>query len=200
MPPIEGVTSVLSAHREGQPGAFDQLVALVYPELRRIARRQLGRWRPGHTLETRGLVNEAYLKMVDRATVRWDSREHFFAVAARAMRQVIVDYARKRRRQKRGGGAQPAPLEDREVAIQAEIEQRLALDELLDRLQAEEPRLVQVVECRFFAGYNEAETAQALQISIRTVQREWLRARAWLRAASAGETVPWRAGPPRFPL
>ncbi len=173
------------ALREGRPGAFDRLVALVYPELRRIARRQLGRWRTGGSLDTGTLVNEAYLKLVDQRSVNWQDRQHFFAIAAHAMRQVMIDYARKRHSLKRGGGVKPATLDDREIAIQTQVENLLLLDELLSRLAAAEPRLLQLVECRFFAGYSEAETADALSMSTRTVQREWLRAKAWLRAAAA---------------
>jgi RNA polymerase sigma factor (TIGR02999 family) len=186
VPGIEGITSILVAHREGRPGAFDQLVGLVYPELRRIAHRQLGRWRATGSLDTGSLVNEAYLKLVDQTRANWQDRDHFFAIAACAMRQVIIDYARRRRSQKRGGDVQQVPLDERQVAIQTQIEQLLALDELLTRLGAEQPRLKQVVECRFFAGYSDAETAKVLHISTRTVEREWLRAKAWLRAATGG--------------
>jgi RNA polymerase sigma factor (TIGR02999 family) len=187
VPGTEGITSVLVAHREGRPGAFDQLVALVYPELRRIARRQLSHWRATGSLDTGSLVNEAYLKLVDQARANWQDRDHFFAIAACAMRQVIIDYARRRRSQKRGGEVQRVPLDEREVAIQTQVEQLLALDQLLTRLGAEQPRLKQVVECRFFSGYSDAETAAVLHISTRTVEREWLRAKAWLRTASMSE-------------
>ena len=196
MPGIEGITSILVAHREGQPGAFDQLVALVYPELRRIARRQLGRWRATGSLDTGSLVNEAYLKLVDQTTATWQDRDHFFAIAACAMRRVIIDYARRRRSQKRGGDVQPVPLDEREVAIHTQVEQLLALDQLLTRLGAEQPRLKQVVECRFFAGYSDAETANALHMSTRTVEREWLRAKAWLRTAAMHERADQRSGEP----
>ena len=179
----EGITGILIAHREGQPGAFDKLVALVYPELRRIARRQLGHWRPGTTLESGSLINEAYLKLVDQTKADWHDRQHFYAIAARAMRQVIIDYARRRRRQKRGGGHEPISLDGREIAVHAQVERLLALDELLSRLQEEDPRLLLVVECRFFAGYTTLETAEALNISTRTAEREWLRAKLWLRTA-----------------
>jgi RNA polymerase sigma factor (TIGR02999 family) len=187
LPGIEGITSVLIAHREGRAGAFDQLVALVYPELRRIAHKQLGRWRATGSLDTGSLVNEAYLKLVDQTRANWQDRSHFYAIAACAMRQVIIDYARRRRSQKRGGDVQQVPLDDREIAIQGQVEELLALDELLTRLGAEQPRLKQVVECRFFAGYSDAETANVLQISTRTVEREWLRAKAWLRKAAMQE-------------
>ena len=185
MPATEAITSVLVAHRQGEPGAFDKLVGLVYPELRRIARGQLGRWRPGLSLDTGALVHEAYLKLIDQTKVDWQDRNHFFAIAARGMRQVIIDYARRRQAQKRGGG-DIERLGDREVAVQAQAEQLLALNELLDGLEAEDPRLLHVVECRFFAGYTEVETAEALGISTRTVERDWLRARAWLKRAMGG--------------
>lgn len=191
VPPTEAITSVLMAHRQGEPGAFDKLVGLVYPELRRIARRQLARRRPGLSLDTGSLVHEAYLKLIDQTRVDWQDRNHFFAIAARGMRQVIIDYARKRQAQKRGGG-NVVGLDDREVAVQAQAEQLVALNELLDRLEAEDPRLLQVVECRFFAGYSDAETAEALGVSTRTIERDWLRARVWLKramgAAGSGDT------------
>jgi RNA polymerase sigma factor (TIGR02999 family) len=180
---IEGITSVLVAHRDGQPGAFDELVGLVYPELRRIARRQLARWRPGVSLDTGALVHEAYLKLVDQTQADWQDRNHFFAIAARGMRQLIIDYARKRRAHKRGRGDVAVDISEHDVAVEVQAEQILALNELLDRLGAEDPRLLQVVECRFFAGYSESETAEALGVSTRTVERDWIRARAWLKRA-----------------
>jgi RNA polymerase sigma factor (TIGR02999 family) len=180
---VEGITAVLVAHREGEPGAFDRLVALVYPDLRRIARQQLGRWRPGMSLDTGGLVHEVYLKLIDQTKVEWQDRNHFFAITARAMRQVIVDFARKRKSLKRGGGSHLVSLDGRDVAGENQTDLLLALDEVLDRLEKVEPRLLQVVECRFFAGYSEAETAEALRVSTRTVERDWLRAKAWLRQA-----------------
>jgi RNA polymerase sigma factor (TIGR02999 family) len=182
---IEAITAVLVAHREGQPGAFDRLVGLVYPELRRIARRQLGGWRAGHSLETGGLVNEVYLKLIDQSRVDWQDRNHFFAIAARAMRQVIVDYARRRKSQKRGGDRDRVELDGREVAVQAQADQLLIFNDVLGRLEKEEPRLLQIVDCRFFAGYSETETAEALGVSTRTVQRDWLRAKVWLRRVMA---------------
>jgi RNA polymerase sigma-70 factor, ECF subfamily len=182
----ELITSILVAYRDGQPDAFDKLVSLVYPELRRIARHQLRSWRPGLSLDSGAIVHEAYLKLVDQTKVEWQDRSHFFAIAARAMRQVIIDYARKRHAQKRGGGS--VALGDREVAIQAQAADLIELNELLGRLEAENPRLLQVVECRFFAGYSETETAKVLGVSGRTVERDWLRARVWLKRAMIGST------------
>jgi RNA polymerase sigma factor (TIGR02999 family) len=181
----EPITSILVAYRDGRPDAFDKLVSLVYPELRRIAQRQLRPWRPGLSLDSGAVVHEVYLKLVDQTKVEWQDRSHFFAVAARAMRQLIIDYARKRHAQKRDGSVAPG---DREVAIQAQAADLLELNELLGRLEAENPRLLQVVECRFFAGYSETETAKALGISVRTVERDWLRARVWLKRAMTGST------------
>ena len=180
----ERITALLVAHRHGRPDAFDKLVSLVYPELRRVARRQLRPWRPGLTLDSGAVVHEAYLKLVDQTKVEWQDRSHFFAIAARVMRHVIVDYARTRHTQKRGGGT--VAITDREVAVQAQAEELIWLNEVLERLEAESPRMLQVVECRFFAGYSETETAEALDVSARTVERDWLRARVWLKRAMAG--------------
>jgi RNA polymerase sigma-70 factor (ECF subfamily) len=182
VPATEQITSILVAYRHGEPGALDRLVSLVYPELRRIARRQLGPWRPGLSLDTGAVVHEVYLRLVDQSKVQWQDRNHFFAIAARAMRQVIIDHARQRRAEKRGGGGVVA-LGDREVAVQAQAAQLLELNDLLARLEAENPRWLQVVECRFFAGYSESETAEALGVSTRTVERDWLHARVWLKRA-----------------
>ena len=184
MPGTEPITALLVAHRHGRPDAFDKLVSLVYPELRRVARRQLRPWRPGLTLDSGAVVHEAYLKLVDQTKVEWQDRSHFFAIAARVMRHVIVDYARTRHTQKRGGGT--VAVTDREVAVQAQAEELIWLNEVLERLEAESPRMLQVVECRFFAGYSETETAEALDVSARTVERDWLRARVWLKRAMAG--------------
>jgi len=183
----QSITAALLAYQEGTPGALDDLFDLVYPELRVIARRQLRRGRPdGPILDTTGLVHEAYFKLVDHTQVGWRDRHHFFAIAAHAMRQVIVDYARERSRLKRGAGRPHLDLDERQIAIDAHVEQLLALNEALERLEAEEPRLLQVVECRYFAGYTEEETAEALAVSTRTVERDWLRAKAWLRRTLLG--------------
>jgi RNA polymerase sigma factor (TIGR02999 family) len=182
VPVTEPITSLLVAYRQGEPGALDRVVSLVYPELRRIARRQLGAWRPGLSLDTGAVVHEVYLKLVDQSKVQWQDRNHFFAIAARAMRRVIIDHARRRRAEKRGGGG-VVPLGDREIAVQAQAAHLLELNDVLARLEAENPRWLQVVECRFFAGYSEAETADALGVSTRTVERDWLQARVWLKRA-----------------
>ena len=185
----ESITALIQAHRAGAPHAFDRVVELVYPELRRVARQQLRRGRPdAPVLDTTGLVHEAYLKLVDQASLDARDRGHFLAIAARAMRQVIVDHARTRQAAKRGAGAEHLPFDERSAAVQARAEHLLAVDEALSRLAHEDPRLLQVVECRFFAGYSEAETAEALEVSTRTVERDWIRARTWLRSAITGDT------------
>ena len=179
------VTELLVAHGRGDAGAFDRLVSLVYDDLRRVARAQLRRLPPGQTLDTNSLVHEAYLKLVDQTRADWHDRGHFLAVSATAMRQILIDYARSRVRLKRGGGAERVTLDETRVAAAAEAEQLIHLDLLLEKLGAVDARLVRIVECRYFAGFSEQETAEALGISLRTAQRDWLRARAWLRAAMA---------------
>ena len=177
----EAITRLLVAHDAGERAAFDRLLELVYPDLRRIAARQLARLNPGDTLNTTALVHEAYLKMVDQTSVGWQDRAHFYAVSARAMRQIIIDYTRKRMRQKRGGGVVPIRLDERQIAIDQQSDRLVALNDALERLSRLNERLTHVVECRFFAGLTHEETASALGISVRTAQRDWLKARAWLR-------------------
>lgn len=181
------VTALLIAHREGVHGAFDRLVELIYPELRRVARSQLRRSaRPDALLDTTGLVHETYVKLVDHTRIGARDRGHFLGVAAHAMRQVIIDHARTQQAAKRGAGAAHLPIDDIDAAVQARAEHLLAVNQALDRLGGVDPRLVHIVECRFFAGYTDAETAAALDVSTRTVGREWLRAKAWLREALDG--------------
>ncbi|MEM8963217.1 MAG: sigma-70 family RNA polymerase sigma factor [Acidobacteriota bacterium] len=180
------VTQLLRAYGGGDQAAFDRLVPMLYDDLHRIARRYLRRGRPGQTLETTGLVNEAYLRLVDQHRSNWQDRAHFLAVAAIAMRQIVIDYARKRAAAKRGGGERPLTLDELQIAVDEQAEQLLELDDALNRLAAINERLARVVECRFFAGLSEEETATALGSSLRTVQRDWRRARAWLREALDG--------------
>lgn len=182
------ITRLLLALDGGDQDAFDRLLPLVYQELHHIARRQLHRLRPGDTLATTGLVHEAYLKLVDQDCAGWHDRNHFFAVAARAMRQVLVNYVAYKQAGKRGGGQKPAPLDEARLAAPAPATRLLELDAALERIGELDPRLPRIVECRFFAGLTESETAQALGISERTVRRDWQRARAWLHEElSAGE-------------
>ena len=182
------ITELLHAHGGGDAAALDRLVPLVYDDLRRIARGQLRRRRPGDTLDTTGLVHEAYLRLVDQSRASWRDRGHFFAVSAIAMRQIVVDHARRRMRVKRGGDRVTVPLDDVQEPASREAAQILELDEALERLAKIDARLAQVVECRYFAGLTEEETAAALAVSVRTAQREWFKARAWLRQ-ELGSTV-----------
>ena len=182
MPARGDVTELLLAYRQGDGEAFGRIVPLVYDDLRRIARRQLGRGNPDRVLDTTSLVHESYLKMVDQKRVDWQDRGHFLACASRAMRQVVITYARRRNATKRGGGNVQTTLDaDRHIAIDQQAEWLVALDEALSRLDQWNPRLARVVECRFFAGLSEEETATALNVSLRTAQRDWMKARAWLQ-------------------
>lgn len=175
------ITRLLHAYGEGNREAFDRLVPLVYPDLQRIARANLRGRRPDQTLDTAALVNEAYLRLVDSASSDYADRQHFLAVCARAMRQIVISEARKKSAAKRGGGDRPATLNDELHGNRDREDWLLSLDEALERLSRRDERLGRVVECRFFAGYSEKETAEALGTSLRTVQRDWMRARAWLR-------------------
>jgi RNA polymerase sigma factor (TIGR02999 family) len=174
------ITSLLQALRAGESGALDRLLPLVYDELRRIAHRQFQRARDGHTLDTTALVHEAYLKMADQTRVESTDRAHFFGIAARAMHQILIDRARKHGTLKRGGRWARVPLDDDALTIEDRADMLLALDDALARLAAFDERSSRVVECRFFGGMTEPETATALGISERTVRRDWLKAKLWL--------------------
>jgi RNA polymerase sigma factor (TIGR02999 family) len=179
----EEITEALVAVRAGAPDALERLIPIVYEELRKIAHRQLRAERSGHTLATTALVHEAYLKLVDQTRAEWTDRAQFFAVAARVMRRILVDYARRHRALRRGGVQQRLGLGDADagaVAAAERAEELVALDEALQRLAVLEERLVQVVECRFFAGLTESETAEVLGVTSRTVARDWVKARGWL--------------------
>jgi RNA polymerase sigma factor (TIGR02999 family) len=177
----EDITQLLIAHGEGKAGVLERLVPLVYDDLRRLARRQLRRWGQAQSLNTTGLVHEAYLRLVDQSRASWHDRGHFFAVSAMAMRQIIVDHARRRHRQKRGGAGVKVALHEAPEPAAREVGRLLELDFALQKLASIDARLVRVVECRYFAGFTEQETAEALGMSVRTAQREWFKARAWLR-------------------
>jgi RNA polymerase sigma-70 factor, ECF subfamily len=175
------VTQLLRGWNDGSPAALQRLLPVVYDDLRRVARAQLRRFRPGQTLDTTALVHEAYLRLVDQSQASWQDRAHFMAVSAMAMRQILIDYARRQGRQKRGGQWVQTSFGEATAAVEHDAEQMLAIDRALGKLGELAPRLVRVVECRYFAGYSEQETAQVLGVSLRTAQREWLKARAWLR-------------------
>jgi RNA polymerase sigma factor (TIGR02999 family) len=177
------VTGLLVAWRHGDATAVDRLFPLVYEELRRIAHRQLGRERPDHTLGTTALVHEAYLKLVDQTHTDWSERGQFFAIAARAMRRILVDYARQHLAGKRGGRRERVNLDTDVLSLDERADALVAVDEALERLSALDARASLVVECRFFGGYSEEETAEALGITDRTVRRDWVRAKGWLYEA-----------------
>ena len=174
------ITVLLQAHAHGDAAALDQLLASVYDELRRIAGARLRHERAGHTLAPTELVHEAFLKLVKIERIDWKSRAHFFAIASRAMRNVLVDYAVRRGAAKRGGGVQPLSLDETDAATEHAIDELIALEQALSRLEQVDERQARVVECRFFGGLSLEETAEALQISPATVSRDWTFARAWL--------------------
>jgi RNA polymerase sigma factor (TIGR02999 family) len=181
------VTRLLAVARHGDPDAFNHLMPLVYAELRQIARRQLRRLRPGDTLDTTGLVHEAYIKLIDQKRASWQDRHHFFSIAARAMRQILVNQALRRQALKRGGGGvSDIALDDEQIPAVEPEAQLIALDAALARLEKIDARLSDVVECRFFGGLTEEEAAATLGVSLRTVQRDWKLARAWLQEELEG--------------
>ena len=174
------VTKLLIASTEGDREAVDQLFPIVYDELQRIAHRRLRHERPDHTLGTTALVHEAYLKLVDLDQIQYKGRSHFFAVAAQAMRNILVTYAHRRNAQKRGGGQPALLLDEVNVMTPGYAAELLSLNEALKRLEAINARYGRVVECRFFGGMTVEETAEALGVSPATVKRDWTMARAWL--------------------
>ena len=188
MPPGEEVSLLLQAWSDGDRGALDKLTPMVYEELRRLARRYMNRERPGHSLQTTALVNEAYMRLVDYRHMKWQNRAHFFAVSAQLMRRILVEHAR-RHNLKRGGHVQHLSLD-----VVAEVgggrdADLVALDEALNTLARLDPRKVQVVEMRIFGGLSVEETAEALKVSPVTVMRDWNTAKAWLyRELSHGNT------------
>jgi RNA polymerase sigma factor (TIGR02999 family) len=181
------ITAVLGRVRDGDPGALDQLLPLVYDELRALAGSQLRNERTGHTLGATALVHEAYLRLAQREKLDVQDRSHFFAMAAQSMRRVLVDHARARKRIKRGMGQVAVPLEEVEGLVgEAAADELIALDDAMERLSEASPRAALVVERRFFAGLTLEETAESLGTSLKTVQRDWLVARAWLRKEIGG--------------
>ena len=196
MPTIspQEVTQLLAAWGQGDPAALDKLVPLVHAELRRIARRQMSHERPGHTLQATALVNEAYLKLAGQEGFEWQNRAHFFAVCAQVMRHILIDHARAHARDKRGGGAVQVSLEEAALINGQPPEYFLALDDALKTLERVDPQKGKLVELRYFGGLSIEETAEVLNISPRTVRREWRRSKAWLyrmiTEGSADETRP----------
>ena len=176
------LTRLLQAHQSGDSAAFERLIEVVYPHLYRSARQQLAKQGAETSLDATSLVNEAYIRLVQETGVEWNDRGHFYAVSALTMRHILVDQARRRASQKRGSGQRPITLNAHEphLSIDSRADLILAVDQALSELEAFNERLARVVECRYFAGLTSEEAASALEVSTRTVERDWLRARAWL--------------------
>jgi RNA polymerase sigma factor (TIGR02999 family) len=178
------VTCILSAIEQGDPQAAEQLLPLVYDELRKLAARRLAQEQPGQTLQATALVHEAYLRLVDTEKIcRWDSRGHFFAAAAEAMRRILVDHARHKASAKAGGRRKRVDMDEVEPAIESPRVDLLALDEAMGRLEAKDPRKAELVRLRFFAGLTNQQAAAALGISASTADNDWAYAKTWLRLA-----------------
>jgi RNA polymerase sigma factor (TIGR02999 family) len=188
-PAHRDVTRLLDAAKQGDPAAADELLPLVYAELRRLAASYLNHERPDHTLQATALVHEAYLKLVGQTGASFNDRRHFFAVAATAMRRILVNHAKSKKAGKRGGGQAVVALDDAAALFRERAVDLVALDESLDRLSAFDPELARLVELRFFGGLSVEEIAQTMDASTRTVERNWSLARAWLRGElTRGET------------
>jgi|SRR5215216_1974239 len=176
----KSITELLVAWSEGDRSALDRLTPLVHAELRRLARSYLRRERQGHTLQTSALINEAYLRLIDQKNVRWKNRAHFLAITAQLMRRILVDYARSRQYQKRGGGALQVALAEADSLSNERAPNLVALDEALTMLAEIDPRRSRIVELRFFGGLSIEETAEVLKVSPTTIERDWITAKAWL--------------------
>ncbi len=177
------VSQLLIAWSQGDEAALAQLTPLVYDELHRLARRYMRRENPGHTLQTSALVNEAYLRLVDQKNVRWQNRSHFFGIAAQLMRRILVDHARSHARQKRGGHAQRLSFDATAILTKESVVDLVAIDEALTKLAEFDPQKSRIVEMKFFGGLTNDEVAEYLNVSSRTIEREWRKAKAWLKGA-----------------
>ena len=182
-PSSQEVTQMLIRWSDGDRAALDELTPIVYDELRRLARHYMSRERPGHTLQTTALVNEAYLRLVEGRSVRWQNRAHFFAVSAQVMRRILIDHARSYGREKRGGALRKFTLDEAAVMSEERAAELLALDDALSELALVDERKSRIVELRYFGGLNHEETAEVLKTSPATVRREWSAAKAWLYKA-----------------
>jgi RNA polymerase sigma-70 factor (ECF subfamily) len=180
------ITQLLKDWGNGDQAARDQLMPLVYEELRRMAHQHMRKERPGHTLQTSALVNEAFVRLVDQSEVEWQNRAHFFGIAAQMMRRILVDYARSRQYAKRGGGAQQVSFDEALFASEERADEVVALDDALKDLAQFDQRKSQIVELRFFGGLSIDETAELLKVSPGTVMRDWTLAKAWLRKQIVG--------------
>jgi RNA polymerase sigma factor (TIGR02999 family) len=186
-PSQQEVTLLLGEWSGGDQDALEKLIPLIQPELHRLAHHYMSRERPGQTLQTTALLNEAYLRLVDNPRRDWQNRTHFVAAASQLMRRIMVDRARERRALKRGGDAMKVSLDEAVIVSEERAEELLALDEALEKLAAQDPRQGQIVELRYFGGLTTEETADFLKISHRTVRREWRMAKVWLYCALSGE-------------
>jgi RNA polymerase sigma factor (TIGR02999 family) len=187
--PQQQVTQLLRQWCDGDPHALEKLIPLVQPELQRLAQHYMSRERPGHTLQTTALLDDAYLQLADKSRQQWENRAHFFAVAAQIMRRIMVDHARQRHALKRGGGAIRVTLDECAAVTQTRAAELLALDEALEKLARFDQRKAKVVEMRYFGGLTMEEIANVLKIHVNTVMRDWTAARAWLFAALSGENM-----------
>jgi RNA polymerase sigma factor (TIGR02999 family) len=187
--PQQQVTQLLCDWRSGDPGALEKLIPLVQPELQRLAHHYMSQERPGHTLQTTTLLDDAYLQLADKTHPQWQNRAHFFAAAAQLMRRIMVDHARQRQALKRGGGAIRVTLDEAAAVTQTRAAELLALDEALEKLATFDHRKAQVVEMRYFGGLTMEEIAEVLKIHVNTVTRDWTAARAWLLAALTEEDM-----------
>lgn len=186
-PSSGAVTELLSRVARQDRQAADELLGIVYDELRKLARAWMARERPGHTLQPTALVHEAYLRLIADPAARFENRQHFFGAAAEAMRRILIERARRVSRQKRGGGKAVVPIDETDVvAVTADADEVLAVDLALSRLQDEDPVMCEVVKLRYFAGLTVEETAEALSLSPRSVNRLWTAAKAWLRVETGG--------------
>ena len=188
-PAAQQITQLLGDWRGGDSAALEKLIPLVQPVLQQLAHRYMSRERPGHTLQTTILVNDAYLQLAAQKHPDWQNRAHFFAVAAQLMRRIMVDHARQRQALKRGGGAMKVTLDEAAHAAQSRAVELLALDEALEKLAAFDKRKADVVEMRYFGGLTMEEIADVLKVHVNTVTREWSAARAWLFATLSGEDM-----------
>ncbi len=185
--PNTTVTQLLASARSGDASALADVFPLIYDELRGLAQRQLQREPDGHTLSPTALVHEAYMRLIDYTRMEWTGRAHFMAVAATAMRRILVDYARGTRSVKRGGELRRVSIDSVELGTEDRADLLIAIDDALDRLKEVDARQAQVVECRFFGGMTEEETAEALGIGLRTAKRDWAKAKSWLHREIAAE-------------
>jgi RNA polymerase sigma factor (TIGR02999 family) len=184
--PSPQITGLLVEWSNGNKAALDEMMPLIDGELRRLAHRYMNRERPGHTLQTTALVNEAYLRLIDQNNMRWQNRAHFFAIAAQMMRRILVDYARRSKYAKRGAGAVHVSLDHTDLIANEPAAEVRAIDEALRRLESLDPHQARVVELRFFGGLTIKETAEVLNVSVDTVKREWSTAKAWLYKEMTG--------------